>query len=219
MNGAFELDGTLDAPPTQWEAETLLQTALERRADLHAREAAVGEADARLRLEVANRYSNPYIGPAYEYDPARINLIGAQVALPLPVFNTKRGEILQRQAERARAAFEVQQAELLVRHDVQAALARLQEARAGLEMYRTHVLRDAESGVTEIERLFKIGEPGVDVSRVIELRRKLLKARDGYLDALLEMRQALADLAAAVGDPALALDGSPIGKPVTPESP
>ena len=160
------------------------------------------------------------IGPAYEYDPTRINLIGTQITLPLPVFNTRRGEILQRQAERARAALECQQMELLVRHDVWAALARLEEARAGLAVYQTQVLRDAESGVAEIELLFRQAEPGVDVPRVVEFRRKLLKARDGYLDALLEMRQALADLAAAVGDPALALGSGPaIGKPAAPSEP
>jgi cobalt-zinc-cadmium efflux system outer membrane protein len=108
----------LDVTPSQWEAESLMATALERRPDLRARQTAVAEADARLRLEVANRYGNPNIGPAYEYDPTRVNLIGAQISLPLPVFNTHGGEILQRQSERARAAFEVQQAELLVRHDV-----------------------------------------------------------------------------------------------------
>ena len=40
-------------------------------------------------------------------------------------------------------------------------------------------------------------------------RRKLLKMRDGYLDAQWEASQAQADLAAAVGDPALAV---PAGK-------
>src|SRR5262249_12131295 len=149
VNEAFELDGTLDVPSSQWDAEVLMQTALERRADLHAREAAVGEAEAHLRLEAANRYGDPNIGPAYEYDPTRINLIGTQITLALPVFNTRRGEILQRQAERARTALELQQAELLVRHDVQAALARLEEARTGLAVYRNEVLRDAESGVAE----------------------------------------------------------------------
>jgi len=219
-NGPSELEGKLDVTPSQWEAESLLATALERRADLHARQTAVAEADARLRLEVANRYGNPNIGPAYEYDPTRVNLIGAQISLPLPVFNTRRGEILQRQSERARAAFEVQQAELLVRHDVHAGVARLQEARTGLELYRTQVLRDAESGAAEIELLFKNAEPGLDLPHVFDFRRKLLKARDGHLDALLEMRQALADLAAAVGDPALALDTGPaIGKPAAPLPP
>jgi cobalt-zinc-cadmium efflux system outer membrane protein len=216
-SSASELDGKLEMPSAEWEPELLLATALERRADLHAREAAVAEADARLRLEVANRYGNPNIGPAYEYDPTRVNLIGAQISLPLPVFNTRRGEIQQREAERARAGLELRQAELLVRHDVQAGATRLQEARTGLELYRTRVLRDAENGVTEIELLFKNGEPGVELPQVIEFRRKLLKARDGHLDALLELRQALADLAAAVGDPALALGtGFAIAKPTLP---
>jgi hypothetical protein len=43
----------------------------------------------------------------------------------------------------------------------------------------------------------------VDVLRVIDVHRKLLRARDGYLDTLWELRQAQADLAAALGDPAL----------------
>jgi cobalt-zinc-cadmium efflux system outer membrane protein len=200
-----KLDGKLDVPSLPWDDKWLLTTALERRADLHGREQAVAEADARLRLEVANRYGNPNIGPAYEYDPTRISLIGAQLALPLPLFNTRRGEIQRSQAERARAALEVQQAELLVRHDVAAGTIRLQEARQGLEFYRNQVLRDARNGVTEMARLFEHGSPGVDLPQVIEFRRKLLKARDGYLDALWEVRQALADLAAAVGDPAIAL--------------
>ena len=54
-----------------------------------------------------------------------------------------------------------------------------------------------------MEKLFQAGEPGVDVLRVIDVRRKLLQARDGYLDALWAVRQARADLAAAVGEPAL----------------
>jgi cobalt-zinc-cadmium efflux system outer membrane protein len=220
VNGAIQLHGFLDVPSPQWDAETLVQAALERRADLHAREAAVAEADARLRLEVANRYGNPNVGPDYEIDAARVSNIGAQITVPLPVFNTRRGEILQRQAERSRAALEFQQAEVLVCHDVQAALARLEEAQAGVALYRTQVLPDAQSAREEIELLYGQGEPGVDLPRVVEFRRKLLKARDGYLDALLEMRQALADLAAAVGDPAPAF-GSDLeaDKPKAPSSP
>jgi hypothetical protein len=41
----------------------------------------------------------------------------------------------------------------------------------------------------------------VDVLRIRGVPRKLLKARDVYLDALWEVRQAQSDLAAAVGDP------------------
>src|SRR5207245_6347743 len=101
---------------------------------------AMAEAEGRLRLEVANRYGNPNVGPAYEYDATRVNLIGAQITLPLPLFNRRRGEIEQRQAERVRAALDLRQAEIAVQQDVQAALDRLREARAWAGTYRSRVL-------------------------------------------------------------------------------
>src|SRR5262249_36838933 len=129
VNERFELQGvlTITAPPAELGA--LTQTAIAQRPDLQARQAALGEADARLRLEIANRFGNPNVGPAYEYDPARVNLIGAQITLPLPVFNRHRGEIMQRQAERGRVAAELWQTEVQVRQDVAAALTRLDQAR------------------------------------------------------------------------------------------
>jgi outer membrane protein TolC len=202
---SFTPEGTLDTPPGRWDAAALTQAALGQRADLHAREAAVAEADARLRLEVANRYGNPNVGSDYEYGETRANHIGTQIAIPFPVFNTHQGEILQRKAERERAALELQNAEAVVRQDVQAALARLDEARRGADFYRDRVLPDLQAGLKQLERLYLQGDPGADLPRVTDFRRKLLKARDGYLDALWELRQAQADLAAAVGDPALAV--------------
>jgi outer membrane protein TolC len=61
------------------------------------------------------------------------------------------------------------------------------------------------------QKLIAAGEPSVDVLRVLDIRRKVLKARDTYLDAIYELRQARDDLAAAVGDVTLALDPKPEG--------
>jgi outer membrane protein TolC len=209
--GALVLKGTLTPAVAGGDAEALPRVALERRADLRARESALAEADARMRLEVANRYGNPTIGPAYELDPTRVNLVGAQLSLPLPVVNVHRGEIRQRQAERDRAALEVRQVEIQVQQDVAAALARLKDALAWAELYRTRVIPDLRKGLSEVEQLLDAGDPKVDLLRVLDLRRKLLAAQDGYLDALWEISQARADLAAAVGDPAL------LAPPETPE--
>src|SRR5262249_52793424 len=109
---AFELQGTLSIPSQPWDADTLTRTALDRRGDRHARQSAVDEADARLRLARADRRGNPNVGLAYEYDDARANLIGIQFSLPLPVLNKRQGEIMQRQAERDRAASELNQTEV-----------------------------------------------------------------------------------------------------------
>src|SRR5438552_3944668 len=56
---AVELQEKLATPPAIEETTGLEQAALERRPDLRARQMAVTEADARLRLEIANRYGNP----------------------------------------------------------------------------------------------------------------------------------------------------------------
>jgi cobalt-zinc-cadmium efflux system outer membrane protein len=205
VDECYQLQGTLEPPSGSWDPAMLTAAALQQRPDLHARQEAVVEAQARLRLEMANRYGNPNIGSDYEVDATRVHNIGVQITLPLPLFNRRRGEILLRQAEQGRAVLELRQSEILIRQDVQSALSRLDEARAGANAYRTQVLPELRTSLEEIERLYSKGDPGVDVFRLLDFRRKVLKARDGYLDALFEWSQAQADLAAAVGDPALAI--------------
>jgi outer membrane protein TolC len=115
--------------------------------------------------------------------------------------NRRRGEILQREAERDRALLALRQNETVVRQDVRAAVRRLEEAQGWVETYRTKVLPELKTSLEDLENLFEKNQPGVDVLRLITVRRKLLAARAGYLDALYEASQARADLAAAIGDP------------------
>jgi cobalt-zinc-cadmium efflux system outer membrane protein len=125
--------------------------------------------------------------------------------VPIPVFNTKRGEIMQREAEHQQAVLRVRQTDAVIRQDVQAAIVRLETTRASVETYSRQVLPHVEGLLREILNLFEKGAGGVDALKVIEIRRRLLTAREGYLAALWDLSQARADLAAAVGDPALAL--------------
>ncbi len=201
----FDPDGSLAVPDTTWDEALLTQTALERRPDLRARQAAVAEAEARLKLAIADRHGNPTVGINYQYDDARANLTGVQFSIPLPVLNRRRGEILEREGERDRAVMELRQSEIEIRQDVAAALARMDDARRAVAVYQDRVLPSLEANVASIDRLLEQADPGVDLLRVIDVRRKLLRARDGYADAVAELRQALADLAAAVGNPAIAL--------------
>jgi outer membrane protein TolC len=205
LRDGFAVQGSLETPIQHWETETVLAAALERRPDLRARRAALAEADAKLRLEIANRYGNITLGPAFEYDPTRISLIGVQAVIPLAVLNTHQGEIMQRTAERDRAAMDLRWVEAVVRQDVNAALARLEVVQSSAEFYRMEALPRLKKNLDAIEELLSKATPGVTVLSVVDVRRKLLKARDGYLDALWEVRQARADLAAAVADPRLAI--------------
>src|SRR5262249_13038678 len=99
VEGAPEVRGTLEAPPAPWDAAELAPLALAWRPDLHARQAAVDEAKARVGLEVANRYGNPSGGTVYAANETSGHFIGPQVTLPRPVLNTPRAETQQRQPE------------------------------------------------------------------------------------------------------------------------
>lgn len=206
VGGTVEPEGPFE--PTAWvvDAAALDEMATARRADLQARRLAMAEAAANVRLAVANRYGNPIVGAVYNYDPTKISMIGPQVNLPLPVANTNRGQVFQSEVEHALAADTVRQTEVNVRQDVAAALARLAATERQADQFRTKILPELRQAVSDLEKLFQAGEPGVDVLKVIDVRRKLLQARDGYLDALSAVRQSRADLAAAVGEPALGLD-------------
>jgi cobalt-zinc-cadmium efflux system outer membrane protein len=199
------VEGELDRHAPAADGPTLLEVALKRRPDLHARAAAVGEAEARVRLEIANRFGNPNLGAIYEVNETSVSFVGGTLTLPIPVLNAHRGLIQMRQAEQARAVADLRQTEMLVRQDVQAALARLDSARTWADNYRTQLLPTLADSLSKMEKLFAQDYKGVDVLRVIEVRRNLLKAREGYLDSLWEVAQAEADLVAAVGDPTVIL--------------
>jgi cobalt-zinc-cadmium efflux system outer membrane protein len=200
-----KLLGALDVPLVPWDGGVLTTAAIQRRADLRAQQAAVAEAEAKVQLTVANRFGNPNIGPAYEYNETRVNFIGAQITLPLPVFNTHRGEIMQSEAERSKAYLQLRQTEMQVRQDIRAALARLEQAKGWVQTYDKTVVPSLEQSLKQLRTLFEAADPGVTVLSLIDVIRKWLRARDVELDARWEFKQAQIDLAAAVGEPALAI--------------
>jgi cobalt-zinc-cadmium efflux system outer membrane protein len=212
-----EVQGELSVPMVPADAETLAEAAVQQRPDVQSRRVAIEEAEARLRLEVANRFGNPSIGPAMEYNETSVTFVGIVVNAPLPVLNTRRGEIELRKAEQQRALLDLNQAEVQARQDVEAALSRLAQARAWANSYQKDVLPSLERSRKQLEKLFAQGEPGVDALRILDVQRRYVKAYDSAVDALYEVCLAAADLAAAVGDPSLAV--GPCLLPAPPATP
>jgi outer membrane protein TolC len=205
VNAPVVIQGLLALPPQKWDADALTGVALTRRADLNARREGVAEAEANVRFNIANRWGNPSVGPAYTLDPTGVNLIGVQINVALPLLNTNRGDIQLSQAQRQQAIRLMEQTEVNVRQDVRAALARLEADVLRVQEYRDKTLPDLREWVKQMQTLFETNQPGVDFFRVMEMRRRLIQARDGYLDSLWAVRMAWADLLAAIGEPVLGL--------------
>lgn len=204
-HGQVRAVGTLERVVPEGDIGLWLAAAMEMRPDRFARWAAISEAQSNVSLQRADRFGNPRIGPVYEFDEARTNFLGVQVQVPLPLFNRRRGEIQTAEAEQTQAYLRLQQTEVQIQQDVNLATRRLTEAQDWAENYRGVVLPALRQSLKDMEALFEQGQPGVDVLRILDVRRKLLQAEDGYLDALLAYTSALADLAEAVGNPGLAL--------------
>ncbi|MCX7664604.1 MAG: TolC family protein [Gemmataceae bacterium] len=214
--GSVEPVGTLERGVPAGQVEQFLAAAQELRPDRFARLAAVAEAEAEYLFQSADRFGNPQVGPVYEYDDARTRFLGAKVQFPIPVLNRKPGERLQALARRSLALAGVRQVEIEISQDVRLAVQRLAEAENWAENYRKEILPALRKSLSDSELLFEQGQGGVDVLRLLDVRRKLLRAQDGYLDALLAYTSALADLAQAVGDPALAMQPAALIKPDEP---
>jgi outer membrane protein TolC len=197
------LEGSLEAAFPDPGTVDLVAEAERRRPDRHALQAAIKETEAALRLQVANRYGNPSLGPAAEINETSVAFAGMWLIWSPPVFNRRKGEIMQRQADVARAMQAARSMDITIRQDVSAALKRLQSAAEVVESFRTETLPSLRSAREGFDQLFARGEAGVTLARVIAIRTRLIQTRSAYLDALFELSQARADLAAAVGDPSL----------------
>jgi outer membrane protein TolC len=100
------------------------------------------------------------------------------------------------------AGLELRRTEIQIQQDVYAAVARLQAAMVQLTTYRTEIIPHLLTAESEMEKLFPLA--ATDYFHLIDVRRKMLKARDSYLDALFEASLARVDLVLAVGDLACA---------------
>jgi cobalt-zinc-cadmium efflux system outer membrane protein len=200
VDNEFAVGGNLDVISPPWDPTALGDIAMARRPEIPSRQAAVQQAEAALKLAIANRRGNPTAGPTYEYDPTQITMLGAQLAIPLPVWNRHQGEIQQRQAERLRAVYDLRQAEVDIRQDVQAALDRYASAKSAVETLQSTVIPELQKALDQMRQLFTQGDAGVDAVRIIEVRRRLIHAREAALDALFELHQSWADMVAASGD-------------------
>jgi outer membrane protein TolC len=203
--GNAEPTGTMERSVPIRSTDFWLSAANELRPDLFARRAALRETGASVALQKANRFGNPAIGPFYEFDNSRVTFIGASVQVAIPVLNCHSGEIRQAESQQTQAALNVRQTEVEIWQDVTLAAANVSQSQQSVESYRQDILPSLRKGLEDTELLFQQGQGGVDVLRVLDVRRKELRAEDGYLDALLAYNTAMSDLAQAVGDPSVAM--------------
>jgi cobalt-zinc-cadmium efflux system outer membrane protein len=200
--GAIEPLGEFTIPPyiPPVDEQAMVQEALRNRPDIHAAHAQVTGTHAAVSLAKGDRIPTPVIGPQYEMDEAGVQYIGFVFITPLPIWNSGKPLVLQREAEHRRAIVAFQEAQQRATAQVRAAVAKWNGA-TELVNESGGLTKELSSEVGLMERLFEAGQ--ADLTKLMQARQRLIQLENAQLDALWQATQAQADLLLALGTPSL----------------
>jgi cobalt-zinc-cadmium efflux system outer membrane protein len=180
--------------------QSLIQAALSCRPDLHAAQAAIEGASAAVRLAKGDRIPSAVVGPQYVQDEAGIQYVGLNFVPTLPLANSGKPLVHQREAEQRRAVINYQQVQQRVVAQVRSAVAKWNGA-TSLVNDSSNLTEELGGEVASLERLFEAGQ--TDLTRVQQARQRLIQLENAQLDALWSATQAQADLMLALGVPSM----------------
>ncbi|MGA2965917.1 MAG: TolC family protein [Terriglobales bacterium] len=144
----FDLSGTFDFSGQLLGRDEFRKIALDTRPDLKAAVEAVDKAQTDHKLAVANGSTDPTFGTWYSYNPAFNNIwgrytLGANVSIPLRVFDRNQGEKLRTQLDIARNERLRDAAEAQVLSDVDSGYATVASAVNLLQPYKAKYLQQS----------------------------------------------------------------------------
>jgi cobalt-zinc-cadmium efflux system outer membrane protein len=178
----------------------MIQEALQSRPDIHAALAQVNGTYAAVKLAKGDRIPTPIIGPQYEMDEAGVQYIGFVLISPLPIWNSGKPLVLQREAEHRRAIIAHQQTQQRAIAQVRAAVAKWNGA-TDLVNESSGLSTELDKEVNVLDRLFEAGQ--ADLTKLMQARQRLIQLQNAQLDAVWQATQAQADLLLALGMPSL----------------
>ncbi|MCY1372024.1 Cobalt-zinc-cadmium resistance protein CzcC [compost metagenome] len=140
---------------------------------------------------------------------SRRNQVMVGLSVPLPIFDTNRGNIAEALSREDKARDELAAAELQLGADVAQASERLRSARATAETLQRDALPGAETAYRAATKGFELGK--FSFLEALDAQRTLFQVRNQYLVALAEAHRAAGEL-----DRLLGTEGEDIASNVTP---
>lgn len=171
------------------EAPTLRQARLETR-----RLAALAE------LELAKRTPDVTVSAGLQrarQDGQGSTIAVVGVSIPIPVFDTNRGNIVEALRRRDRSEDEARALELRLRADLSIARQRLAMASEEVGAVQAEILPGAQAAFDAASRGFELGK--FQYLDVLDAQRTLLQARAQYLRSLGDAHRAVAEVARVLG--------------------
>lgn len=193
-----EPEGDLETPGRPLPSlEELLEAAFKQRADLQAFRNTVEAARARIQLARRDVIPNLTIAALYGREEGTDRLTGGQISIRIPLFNRNQGAIREARAAHRQAAAATQAAELQVRQEVAAAVARYRAASEARMNLKQKVLGSLRENLDLLQRSFESGK--ISWTQVLVFRREFVDVQRDYLETVTSARLARIELDLAAG--------------------
>lgn len=199
----MQADGALDrlpqAPPAGALQMRLADAPVVRQARLEVeRRRALSDLEQAKRVPDVTVSLGAQRVPASEGDPGgRRNQVVVGLSVPLPIFDSNRGNLAEALSREDKARDELAAAELQLGADVAQADERLRAARATAQTLQRDALPGAETAWRTATRGFELGKFGF--LEALDAQRTLFQLRAQYLQAVAEAHRAAGELARLLG--------------------
>ncbi len=190
----FEVEGQLPLTQTLPDINDIRER-IEQSPILEQLRAANQTAEARLRLEERLRYPGLTLRAGVDQDPD-LTTARLGVAIPLPVWNQRQGQIAEAAANVRQVQALLSERELALKREIDAAYQRYLIAQQQLAAFENGLLSQSEAVLKTAEAAYRYGERGIleylDAQRTYRIvRRDYMTARYDYVSAMLEIERLL----------------------------
>jgi outer membrane protein, heavy metal efflux system len=186
-----EPEGDLDRPITLPAIAELRTSIMHNHPLLQQARAEVERAKSLLSYEQALRVPQPTVYGEYEEQPD-LGFVRVGVAIPLPIWNKRKGPIGEATAALTTASSEETQRELELVATLERAYGQYQLATEQVNSFQGGALKEAQAALEAAQAAYRFGERGI--IEVLDAQRVLHAVRGDLLDAQYARQSALIDL-------------------------
>ena len=176
--------------------DNLTRIALESHPEINAAQAQASASHAAVCLARADRIPVPSVGPVFERDESGTSFYGMVLSTPVPVFNSGKTLVCQRETEHSRDLAAVEQLRVRTIVRVKASLTKWNQTKDLVN--RVFAATQAiQAQAEKMDRLYAAGQ--TDLLKLLQVHQRLIEAENARLDMVWQATQAYADLLAATG--------------------
>ncbi|MCL4477197.1 MAG: TolC family protein [Nitrospirae bacterium] len=188
----FTVKGSLEVSPSIPTYKELLER-IQGNPDIARWEQETEQRGIALALEKANRIPNPVIkGGVRRFNEAKETAFVVGISLPLPIFNTNRGSILEAEKRLTKAEKEKKTAVLRTQTALSDAYQTLSSSFVEVTTLKADVLPALQNAYDAVHEGYSFGKFGY--LDVLDAQRTLFEAKIKYIDSLAAHKKAYADI-------------------------